>query len=406
MNGKSRLVGALTIAGAILGLTFALYSTLDYAAHLDRGMHDVHCSFIPGAAPDKSAENACKAAMFSPYSSVMRTSYWGGIPISLFAVGAFAFYLGFGAYIALGSARVARKAFAFLAASSLAPLIASLVMFTISLTQLHSFCKLCVGIYVASLLLGAAGVMAMLVYLRWNAASPDEPRGREGGPLLPIAWLAGLGLATLLPVGLYTSALPDYRPYLTGCGELAVEKEGHGALLKIPTTRPSRQVLFFEDPLCPACRAFHERLIYEGAFDRMDVTIALFPLDNDCNWMLDRQEHAGACFLSKAVLCGEQNARSILEWAFDNQDTLRELGKTSPNELVSRVEARFGGDVVRCANGAQAKVRLNQHLHFASSNHIPVSTPQMFLGKQRICEQDTDLGLPYTLAELAPEVMQ
>jgi hypothetical protein len=30
----------------------------------------------------------------------------------------------------------------------------------------------------------------------------------------------------------------------------------------------------------------------------------------------------------------------------------------------------------------------------------------MFLGDQRICDEDTDLGLRYTLAQLAPEVLR
>jgi len=49
--------------------------------------------------------------------------------------------------------------------------------------------------------------------------------------------------------------------------------------------------------------------------------------------------------------------------------------------------------------------QLNQQLHFAANNHIPVSTPQMFLGNERLCDEDTDLGLKYTLAQLAPEVL-
>jgi hypothetical protein len=30
----------------------------------------------------------------------------------------------------------------------------------------------------------------------------------------------------------------------------------------------------------------------------------------------------------------------------------------------------------------------------------------MFLGDRRICEEDTDLGLKYTLAQLAPQVVK
>jgi hypothetical protein len=49
---------------------------------------------------------------------------------------------------------------------------------------------------------------------------------------------------------------------------------------------------------------------------------------------------------------------------------------------------------------------LNRHLHFAADNGIPVSTPQMFFGTKRFCDEDTDIGLTYTLSQLAPEVLR
>ena len=51
-------------------------------------------------------------------------------------------------------------------------------------------------------------------------------------------------------------------------------------------------------------------------------------------------------------------------------------------------------------------MRLNNNLHFAADNNIPVSTPQMYLGKRRVCDEDTDLGLMFTLNQLAPEVLK
>ena len=94
LGPSSRFHATLALVGSLLGLLFASYSTMDYAEHLDRGLHDVHCSFIPGAPPTSEAE-ACRAAMYSPYSAFFRESMWGGVPISLFALGAFAFFGGF-----------------------------------------------------------------------------------------------------------------------------------------------------------------------------------------------------------------------------------------------------------------------------------------------------------------------
>jgi hypothetical protein len=134
--------------------------------------------------------------------------------------------------------------------------------------------------------------------------------------------------------------------------------------------------------------------------------MVMFPLDSDCNWMLDRSLHPGACEVAKSILCGDARARAMLEWSYDNQDDLRELGKTNPAALKKKIADKWGADVVACADDAKTKIRLNQMLHYASDNHIPVSTPQMFLGEKRICDEDTDLGLKYTLAQLAPEVLK
>src|SRR5882724_11614826 len=66
---KSKLPAVLALIAALLGLLFASNSTLDYAKHLDRRLHDVHCSFIPGA-PATSEAEACRVAMYSPYSAL------------------------------------------------------------------------------------------------------------------------------------------------------------------------------------------------------------------------------------------------------------------------------------------------------------------------------------------------
>lgn len=408
--GAKRLALVAAIAAG-LGFVFATYSTYDYAQQLDRQVHAVHCSFIPGLPASGDADNSCKAALFSAYSAVFRATFWGGVPISLFAMGAFAFFFGFGLYLSMARVHVAGRAHAFFAATGLAPLSASIVMFFVTVLHLHGFCKLCVGVYVSSLVLAVAGALA------WRARNHEAeaealPPGPAAGPGMlgrlgpPTLWLAGLGLATALPALAYVASLPDYRPLLDKCGKLAVTAEPHNSLLKLPTAHPTRAVVLFEDPLCPTCRSFHDRLVEEGVFERLDVTLVMFPLDSDCNWMLDRALHPGACVMAKAVLCGANDkARAILEWSYDRQDELKEAGQQGTQALLAKITERWGSGVASCVGSTSATTRLNQHLHFAANNHISVSTPQMFLGDRRICDEDTDLGMKYTLAQLAPEVL-
>jgi hypothetical protein len=43
-------------------------------------------------------------------------------------------------------------------------------------------------------------------------------------------------------------------------------------------------------------------------------------------------------------------------------------------------------------------------LRYIVNNHLPVSTPQMFVGETRLCDEDTDMGLGYTMRRLAPSL--
>jgi uncharacterized membrane protein len=403
----ARRLALIAALAAALGFVFSAYSTYDYAAQLDRQVHAVHCSFIPGLPVSSDGDNACKAALFSAYSAVFRATFWGGIPISLFALGAFAFFAAFGLYLSMARVHVSRRAHAFFAVASLAPLGASIAMFVVTVVHLHGFCKLCVGVYVSSLVLAVAAGLAWRAHVRERPpAAPAAGASNLAGWAPPVLWLAGLGVATALPALAYATSLPDYRPFLARCGKLTITSEPHNSLLKLPTAHPTRGVVLFEDPLCPTCRSFHDRLVDEGVFERLNVTLVMFPLDSECNWMLDRSLHPGACLMAKAVLCGgDDKARAILEWSYDRQDELKEAGQQGSRALLAKIAERWGSTVSECVTSAAAGTRLNQHLHFAANNHIAISTPQMFLGDQRICDEDTDLGMKYTLAQLAPEVL-
>src|SRR5271169_482698 len=96
---SAKRAALVALVASALGMVFAAYSTYDYAQQLDRQVHAVHCSFIPGAPVSSDADNPCKAALFSPFSAVLRATYWGGVPISLFGLGAFAFFVGFAVYV-------------------------------------------------------------------------------------------------------------------------------------------------------------------------------------------------------------------------------------------------------------------------------------------------------------------
>ncbi|HVY28671.1 MAG TPA: vitamin K epoxide reductase family protein [Polyangiaceae bacterium] len=394
----SKAPAAIALIASFLGLIFASNSTLDYAAHLDRRLHDVHCSFIPGAPAVAEAE-ACRAAMYSPYSALLKDQYWGGVPISLFGLGAFCFFAAFSLYVLMSGERTSRRTLGFFALTGVTPLLVSLLMLTISLTQLGQVCKTCAGIYISSALLAFGSVSA------WLAARSDGSRPTSSLALVA-AWLAALAVTTLVPAIVYAASVPDQRPYITQCGEIKVAKIKGDSPVKIHGVRAIQPAILFEDPLCPTCKAFHDRLVTENIIEKLDIELYLFPLDSECNWMLDHPLHPGACIVAKAVLCGEGNSRQVLEWAYAEQEYLTRAGKAGDNVLRAAIKQRWGEGLLRCVDDRKTDVRLNNHLHFASENNIPVSTPQVYLGKRRLCDEDTDLGLRFTLGQLAPEVLK
>jgi hypothetical protein len=264
--------------------------------------------------------------------------------------------------------------------------------------------------------LGIAGIVGM-TELRGAAAaagaaagSPYErPRYKmrpDTSWLLPPAWLVGLGAFTLAPAVVYASSTPDHRPYLGHCGELKVQEEAAKALISISGPRSTQPALLFEDPLCPTCKAFHERLVVEDVYDKLKVQLSLFPLDSDCNWMLTDALHPGACLVSKAVICGGPQARQVLEWAYEEQEDLSKAGKAGKEQLRALISKRWGASTLQCMDAKTTTQTLNRHLHFAADNAVPVSTPQMYLGSKRFCDEDTDIGLRFTLAQVAPEVVR
>jgi uncharacterized membrane protein len=394
----SKAPAAISLAASALGLLFSSNSTSDYAAHLDRRLHNVHCSFIPGASATAEAE-PCRAAMYSPFSALLKDQYWGGIPISLLSLGAFCFFTAFSLYLLLAGERASRRTWGFFALVASTPLLVSLVMLTISLTQLGQLCKTCVGIYLSSALLALGGTTG------WLATRGDSARPALSFVFVPV-WLAALGATTLVPAVVYAATAPDQRPYITQCGELKQMKLKGDSPVKIRGTRAVQPTLLFEDPLCPTCKAFHDRLVTEDVIEKLDIQLVLFPLDSECNWMLDQPLHPGACIVSKAVLCGEGNTRQVLEWAYAEQEYLTRAGKAGEGVLRAAIRQRWGEALLRCVDDKKTGVRLNNHLQFAAENNIPVSTPQMYLGKRRVCDEDTDLGLRFTLSQLAPEVLK
>lgn len=384
-------------AAATAGLVFAAFSTAEFAQHLDRQVHDIHCSFIPGAEAETEEASGCEVAMMSPYSSVMRTKVWGGLPIALPAMSIFAFLIWRALDLMLRQADQRKAAANFLIVATVIPVGASAVMGYIAATELHAACKICIGIYCSS----AAVLIASLLCRR--AVLKDAASRSETGALG--VWLtAGSQLFAFVavPVLLYLSLAPDFSRYLGSCGALREHDDPYGIMVDLGGESTSVDAIEIFDPLCPACRAFEQRLDASEVQARLHRKAVMFPLDSTCNWMVSRSLHPGACTVSKAVLCADQvdgSATAVIDWAFAQQESILEASKKDPEAAMRMVTAEFP-TLAKCVGSAEVEARLNKSLRFAVRNSIPVLTPQLYVAGVKVCDQDTDLGLDWALARM------
>jgi uncharacterized membrane protein len=397
---------AVVCLAALAGLVFASVSTLDFVAHLDRQVHDLHCSFVPGleAAKAEGAEG-CKATLMSPYSSVFRRSSWGGIPISLPAMAVFAFILFRGVEFFARPAAQHKSAAGVLLGAALVPTLASAVMGWIAYSELHAACKLCIGIYSSSgvLLLGAvwAWAAARSEASTLAHASDGQATAPSSGAMLGIAALQAL-IFVGLPMLAYRAAAPDFSEYIGSCGQFEAIEDPYGVLVPLDSNTSGVPTVEVLDPMCPACRAFEERLEASGLEPKLHRVALLFPLDSTCNWMISSSLHPGACAVSEAVLCAHRQGLSpneVIDWAFQNQDELLAAEKKSPGTVAERVRKRFGS-LGPCLGSAEVQADLNKSLRWAVGHELRVMTPQLYVGGTKLCDEDTDLGMEWALTEI------
>lgn len=374
-------------AAAFLGALFSGFSTSDFVAHLDRQVHSIHCSFIPGASA-QLGESGCRTVMMSPYSSLFRESMWGGLPISLLALAVFCYLLARSVTFSLENTLTKRHTTYLLAAWTL-PVIMSVIYGLISASAIGALCKLCVGVYLTS----AVGWGAAFLAHRKAPVEVGDHLGAWG------RWFA-VGCAYVLTMVLIFLVFSpkDVAP-ANGCGSLVKRSDDAGVMLTLHQGRGQADAVAVLDPLCPACRAFDKRIAASGLHDELAMKTVLFPLDNSCNWMVKDALHPGACKVSEALLCDEQRAPEVMAWAFEHQEEIKDKAKTNPKSVHSDLLKQFP-HLKGCLGSGRIKNKLNKSLRWAVANALPVLTPQLFVEGTRVCDEDTDLGLEYTVAAM------
>src|SRR4029079_4459249 len=149
----------------------------------------------------------------------------------------------------------------------------------------------------------------------------------------------------------------------------------------------------------PACKAFEQRLAASGLGDPLDRKAGVFPLDSTCTWMLTEATHPGACTISEAVLCAGDKAPDVIAWAFEEQERVRTETRADPAAAARIVEQRFP-ELASCVGSPDARSRLNKSLRWIVANNIRVLTPQVFIDRAKLCDEDVDPGRDHTLSHM------
>ncbi|MBW2461312.1 MAG: hypothetical protein JRH11_06670 [Deltaproteobacteria bacterium] len=398
----------VVFVAAVAGGVFSSVSTYDFVAHLDRQVHGIHCSFLPGIdRADASGATGCHVTLMSPYSSVLRTSVWGGIPVALPGISVVAFLAFAALFLGLRRRSHDVKSAWFLVAATALPLLTSVGMAYLSLVTLGAACKMCIGIYAASgvAFIGALGfVFSARRGNRREREAPaeadaeaDEP-AQAGAAALGIAFAIGV-VFVAAPVAAYAATAPDFGRYVGACGELTKLEIADGVLIPLGPQSGGTEVIEVLDPLCSACRGFERRFEAADFAPQVSRKALLFPLDDACNWMIGDAIHPGACAVSEAILCANDRAEEVLGWAFEEQDAIRTAAEDDP-DAAGRMATRRFPFIADCIGTPRVRARLNLALRFAVDNQMPIITPQVYVGGTRLCDEDTDLGMDYALARL------
>jgi uncharacterized membrane protein len=400
---KIRPFSVLFVLAAAAGLVFASFSTHDFVQHLDRQLHDITCSWVPGViASDSSATSGCHVTLMSPYSSVLREQVWGGLPIALPGMAVFAFLLFRGLDLVANGKGRSKAATTFLLLATAVPVLTSAVMGYLSIVELDAACRLCIGIYISSLVCfaSAIGIWRDAGRPFEDGETEPDPAEEPQNPMSHHLLGVGQGVAFVaVPALLYLVGAPDFSSYLGKCGALEKPEDSYGIMVPLGAQGRGLATIEVFDPLCPACKGFEERLDMSGLGDKLSRKAVLFPLDEACNWMVKGSLHPGACTVSEAIFCAGDKAESVIDWAFENQELIRSSTAADKDAAARMVVARFP-ELKSCVGGAAVKNKINKSLRWAVNNQLRISTPQLFVEGTRLCDEDTDLGMDYALSRL------
>ncbi len=317
----------------------------------------------------------CDAVNSSPYSVFL------GIPVATWGLG---YYVGatLVAVMASASAYAVREATLLLLPGAAASLLASLLLFLISVTRINAVCLFCSALYGLNF---AAAALLTFSARDWISRIPAELRKADHGRM---GFFAAILAVALVVTAALTAQMKRTVPFdaaafemrLTGTAPVAMDL-GHAP--RLGATNPVIHLVEFSDFECPFCgrQARELKRILRNYRDKVQLTFFNFPLDNSCNPAMEgRPLHLSACLAARGSWCAHQKGRfdEMAALMFSNQKAL-----TSENLVrwagEMGLNAREFGD---CLSSEDARNAVAADIHKAQSLGIG-TTPTFFINGRR-----------------------
>jgi len=345
---------------AVLVLALAGLGVAAYLTWLHAQAHGGVSSFC-----DISETFSCGKVATSDYSVLF------GLPVALWGA------LGYGTMAALAAWGLAGRRphpgwpAGLLALGAGGAVLAAVALAIVSEFVIGAWCLMCMAAWTISVALLAAAS---------RAVRPAGVRAAVAADLDALAEHAGAtGAVVVLAVVAVAASATLYPRYWENPsrGGLPGAQPAAPVERAAVTEAPPGTVVSYSDFLCPFCAKAHDELNQLLAL-RPDLKLVRrqFPLEMDCNPLLKRTIHPGACLLARAGICAEEQGRvrEMDDALFANQEAKRPL---------DAVAAGAGLDVARlhaCLESPETSRRLAADVAAGMRDGIR-ATPTFVVGR-------------------------
>lgn len=344
----------------------------------------------------------CDAVAASPYSQFL------GIPLSVFG---FVTHLVLLILVLIWWLRLSDEPKVWLHSAFLLGGISfgsSLVMGLISVTQLSTYCLVCIVLYVLSLL-----IFALLYLLVEKPLRPFEQLLSQGRVALIMVALVPIG-ALLVHRSILQSYGGDKLQLMLGS---LVEAWENSPTSNINDTAPSFQmgssdqnakmvIAEFADFRCGHCKDAAPSLHAFVKANEQNVQFRYFsfPLDGDCNSLIPRGDGI-SCLLSAAVICAEdrQKGRAMHDEIFANFETFSRSSQKSEvtKKLISLAEGLSVSDqdFEACLTSDDTRAKIKTQIELASKVGVQ-GTPTILVNGKKLNQGQRILVLEKVLKRI------